>query len=74
MQLKMTIRQGQKFLCKKEVLNVFSWPLFKKGETYVVLHVDNEQVTTQICLNHILYANEYQSFDIEFIRENFNQL
>ena len=36
----MAIRKGDKLLCT-EVNNVFGWPLFKKGETYEVLYVDN---------------------------------
>ena len=69
----MTIRKGDKLLCIKDVNNVFGMPLFKKGETYEVLYVDNEQVKTYVVLNHILYANEYMDYELEWILKRFKK-
>jgi len=70
----MTIRKGDKLLCTKDVNNVFGMPLFKKGETYEVLYVDNEQVKTYVVLNHILYANEYMDYELEWILKRFKKI
>jgi len=70
----MAIRKGDKFLCTKDVNNYFGMPLFKKGEVYEVICVDNEQVKTYVTLNHILYANEYAEHELKWILENFKQL
>lgn len=70
----MAIRKGDKLLCTEDVNNVFGMPLFKKGETYEVLCVDNEQVKTYIILNHILYANEYMEYELEWILKKFKQI
>jgi hypothetical protein len=70
----MAIRKGDKFLCTEDVNNVFGMPLFKKGEVYEVLCVDNEQVKTYVTLNHNLYANEYMEHDLEWILKRFKQL
>jgi len=63
----MIIRKGDKFLCLEDVKNVFGFPLFKKDDTYTVLYLDDDSVT----LDHILYANEYNSFPIEWVLEKF---
>jgi len=34
------MRQGDKLICTKEVLNFSKQPLFEKGRTYDVLYVD----------------------------------
>jgi hypothetical protein len=70
----MTIRKGDKFLCIEDVNNVFGMSLFKKGEVYEVLWVDNEQVKTYITLNHILYANEYMEHELEWILKRFKKI
>jgi len=70
----MTIRKGDKLLCTKDVNNVFGMPLFKKGETYEVLYVDNEQFKTYVVLNHILYANEYMDYELEWILKRFKKI
>ncbi len=70
----MAIRKGDKFLCTKDVNNVFGMPLFKKGKVYEVLCVDNEQVKTYVTLDHILYANEYMEHELQWVLENFKQL
>lgn len=69
-----TIKKGDKFLCTEDVNNVIGLPLFKKGEVYEVLYVDNEQVKTFITLNHTLYANEYVEWELEWIVKRFKQL
>jgi len=65
------MRQGDKLICTKEVLNFLKQPLFEKGKTYDVLYVDNEDVEVMVCLNHNLYANEYNSFPLEWVNKNF---
>lgn len=70
----MTIRKGDKLLCTEDVNNVFGMPLFKKGETYEVLYVENEKVKTYLTLNHILYANEYMEHELEWVLKRFKQL
>lgn len=70
----MNIRKGDKLLCTEDVNNVFGMPLFKKGETYEVLYVENEKVKTYLTLNHILYANEYMEHELEWVLKRFKQL
>lgn len=70
----MIIRKGTKFLCTEDVNNVFGMPLFKKGETYEVLYVDSESVDVRIVLNHVLYANEYMDYKLDWVLKNFKQI
>lgn len=70
----MTIRKCDNFLCTEDVNNVFGMTLFKKGEVYEVLWVDNEQIKTYITLNHILYANEYMEHELEWVLKRFKHL
>lgn len=67
------MRTGDKLICLNNINNVFGKPLFIKGEEYTILSIDNEAVTKTICLNHILYSNEYSDFDLEWIRKNFKK-
>lgn len=69
----MSIRKGDKLTCSKGVNNIFGMPLFEKGKEYEVLWVDNEKEKSVIVLKHILYANEYSEFDLDFIRKNFKK-
>lgn len=59
---------GTKLLCTNDVFNIFNQPLFIKDQVYEILHVYGSD---SIVLNHILYANEYADFDMNFIKENF---
>jgi hypothetical protein len=70
----MAIRKGDKLLCTEDVNNVFGMPLFKKGKTYEVLCVDNEKVKTYITLNHVLYANDYMEYELEWVLKIFKKL
>lgn len=70
----MTIRKGDKFLCTEDVNNVFGMPLFKKGEVYETLWVDNEKMKIHITLNHILYANEYIEHELGWVLKRFKKL
>jgi hypothetical protein len=65
------MRQGDKLICINEIKNIMNMPLFEKGKTYDVLYVDNEDVEVMVCLNHNLYANEYNSFPLEWVNKNF---
>ena len=58
-------------ICRESVDNMLGMPLFKKGEVYEVLYVDNESDEVLVCLNHILYANEYNSWPIEWVNKKF---
>lgn len=69
----MRIKQGDKLICLEDVNNIFGQPLFVKGEVYDVIYVNNENITTTLCLNHILYANEYSEFDLEWVINKFNK-
>lgn len=68
------IRQGDKFLCKKDIKNYFGDILFKAGNTYDVLYVDNEQSKTIVVLNHVLIANEYAEWELEWVVKNFKKV
>lgn len=57
---------GDKLKCIKDSYNVFGDPLFVKDNTYEVLFVDDE-----VTLNHILYANEFASFPMTFVKKHF---
>jgi hypothetical protein len=67
------MRKGDKLLCLKNINNLFDQPLFIKGEIYEVLYVDNEGISIEVCLNHILYANEYNTFKLEWVNKNFKK-
>ena len=65
----MKYRTGDILICIKSSNNTFGWPLFIKGNKYKVLYVDNGGL--DITLNHILYANEYGDWPVEFVNECF---
>jgi hypothetical protein len=58
---------GDKVRCLKTINNLLGWKLFIEGDTYEVLNVTDTGVT----LNHILYANEFEEYDFNFIELNF---
>ncbi len=68
------MKQGDKLRCLKTIRNPFGQPLFLKGKIYDVLFVDTENVKTYVTLNHILYANEYMPFEIEWVAQNFKKI
>lgn len=65
------MRKGDKLICTKQVKNFLNLVLFEEGKEYDVLYVDHDEVKVMVCLNHTLYANEYNSFPIEWVREHF---
>lgn len=65
------MRKGDKLKCLEDIPNALGMPLFKKDHIYEVLYIDHEDLTIQVCLNHILYANEYQTFDLYWVQEKF---
>jgi len=65
----MNLEIGDKLKCLNSIYNIFQKPLFIKNYIYEVLGVDGDEIT----LNHILYANEYDSYNINFILENFEK-
>lgn len=65
------MRKGDKLICTKQVKNFLNLVLFEEGKEYNVLYVDHDEVKVMVCLNHTLYANEYNLFPIEWVREHF---
>lgn len=65
------MKKGDKVICKETINNIIGNPLFIKGYVYEVLYVDNESIKTEICLNHIMYANEHVTFPLEWVSEKF---
>lgn len=68
------MKKGDRLKCLNEILNPLGQPLFIKDEVYEVLYIDNEKFLVMICLNHILYANEYNLFPIDWVLENFKKI
>jgi len=71
---KIVMKKGFKLRCKKDINNMIDTPLFRKDEIYEVLYVDHESTEVRVCLNHILYANEYKSFPLEWVNKNFKKV
>ena len=69
--IKILMKKGDRLKCLKKVDNLLGMPLFKKGEVYEVLYINNEDFKVMVCLNHTLYANEYNSFPLEWVNEKF---
>ena len=65
------MKKGYKLTCLKSINNGLGQPLFEQGKEYEVLYVDNEDVQVMVCLKHILYANEYNSFPLTWVNKNF---
>ena len=63
----MKLKIDDKVRCLKTINNLFGWVLFIEGDTYDVLNVTEYGVT----LNHILYADEFEEYDFNFINQNF---
>jgi hypothetical protein len=65
------MKKGFKLKCNEDIKNLFGDPLFKKDEVYEVLYVNNESTEILVCLNHILYANEYNLWPLEWVNKKF---
>jgi len=68
------MKKGQKLICLKESRNFLGQLLFEKGKQYEVLYVDNESHHIKVCINHTLYANEYNTFPLEWVKKNFKEV
>jgi hypothetical protein len=68
------MKQGDKLICLETINNLYGDPLFEKGKIYNVLYVNNENIKISVSLNHILYANEYSEFDLEWVLQNFKKI
>lgn len=66
--------KGDKLVCKKTINNPFGMPLFEKDKIYTVIYIDDAGIKKTVCLDHILYANEYSDFDMEWVLENFKSI
>lgn len=64
---------GDKLICKKTIDNIYGMPLFIKDKIYTVLGILRSGKDSRIVLDHILYANEYTDFDIDFVNDNFSK-
>ena len=64
------LQQGDKLVCLESVKNLLGQPLFEKDKIYSVLHVDDELIT----LDHNLYGNEYNSFEIDWVLKKFKKV
>lgn len=64
------MKKGDTLICKNEIKNLLGWILFKKGEKYEILDIDDDF----IYLNHIMYGNEFNSFSIDWVNENFTNI
>ena len=67
------MKKGSKLKCKEDIKNMLDMPLFEKDKVYEVLYVDHESTEIRVCLNHILYANEYNSWPLEWVNKNFKK-
>lgn len=68
------MNQGDKLICTKTITNFINDPLFIEGEEYEVLYLisdDQNMSNMEICLNHIMYANTYNTWSISWVKENF---
>lgn len=65
------MRKGDKLICIKEVRNFLGFLLFEEGKEYTVLYVDHEDINIMVCLDHIIYGNEYNSFPIDWVNSKF---
>ena len=69
------MKQGDKLICLKTINNLINQPLFIEGEEYEVLYLisddQNPEKNTEVCLNHIMYANEYNTWSINWVKETF---
>jgi hypothetical protein len=64
------MKKGDKLVCLETINNILGNPLFITGKTYTILSVDDDEVF----LDHILYANEYNSFSIEWVNKKFKKI
>jgi hypothetical protein len=70
---KIVMKKGFKLKCKEDINNMLGMPLFEKDKIYEVLYVNHESTEVLVCLNHILYANEYNSWSLEWVNKNFKK-
>ena len=70
---KIVMKKGFKLKCKEDISNMLGMPLFEKDEVYEVLYVNHETTEVLVCLNHILYANEYNSWPLEWVNKKFKK-
>jgi hypothetical protein len=64
------MKKGDKLTCLETINNILGNPLFIMGKTYTILNIDDDE----IFLDHILYANEYNSFSIEWVNKKFKKI
>lgn len=64
------LKESDKLKCIKSVNNLFGWPLFIKDKEYNVMCIYGGEVI----LNHILYANEYLPYPLNFVKKHFEKI
>ena len=68
------MKQGDRLVCLRTVNNYVNQPLFIEGKEYEVLYLisdDQNPENMEVCLNHIMYANTYNTWPISWVNENF---
>lgn len=64
------MKKGDKLICLNTIKNVLGLPLFKEGEIYEILYIDSDEIT----LNHVLYANEFLPYSVDWVLKNFKKI
>lgn len=68
------MKQGERYISKEDIKNVFGDLIFEKDKAYIVLYVDNDTRPVQMAsLNHRLYSNEYSEFPVDWILKHFTK-
>lgn len=68
------MKQGDRLVCLSTVNNYVNQPLFIEGKEYEVLYLisdDQNPENMEVCLNHIMYGNEYGHFPLEWVKNTF---
>lgn len=67
----MKYKVGDKLVCLDNINNFMGNILYKKGETYNVICVFNDEGDIFITLDHTLIGNEYGDLPEQFIKGSF---
>jgi hypothetical protein len=71
MENKDQLKVGDKLRCTNTRTNIYGQSLFIKDEVYNILSIDEDPNGTYLTLDHILIANEYGEFSLNFVNTNF---
>ncbi len=62
--------EGKSYICIETINNIFSMPIYRKGDIYKVMWIDEDH----IIMDHILYANEYIQHRISSLENKFKSV